>query len=78
MNLIGSNKPLFAFREQLEIVNRNRSIMDRLLENVNNVFTWNQFREILKSEALGTEREKIMLFGYVDGVIHPYMFGKKR
>ncbi|MHA2182037.1 MAG: hypothetical protein ACXAAH_11500 [Promethearchaeota archaeon] len=48
------------------------------MNKATNIKEWNALRQELSQSFEGSEREKLMLFGYIDGVHHADMFGKKK
>jgi len=75
MEKLNSNKPIFDGKEQRKIIHENYHLTKRFL-TVKNVDEWNDMRKQVKREFVGTQEQCLMLFGYIDGVVHSEVFGK--
>ena len=70
-----SNKPLFTLKETLDAVDEFFHFFERI-DKCTNVKEWNNARDSINFEFDGTIDQRLALFGYIDGVYHPRMFGK--
>jgi 2-keto-4-pentenoate hydratase len=70
-----SNKPLFTLKETMDAVDKFFPFIE-IMDKCNNVKEWNDARDIINFRFEGTIDERLALFGYIDGVHHPRMFGK--
>lgn len=66
------NKPLFNLGEQLNVVSDNFTLLDRL-KFATTVKEWNSIRESIRIESKSSERDKLILFGYIDGLLHKWI-----
>lgn len=66
----GSNKPVFNGDEQRKVVAENEHLL-KMFKKVKSVEGWNGMREQVKADFVGTNLQKLMLFGYIDGVLFP-------
>jgi len=71
-----SNKPLFTFIETMGVVDKFFPFIERMDESTN-VKEWNDARDSINLEFTGTIDERLALFGYIDGLHHARMFGKR-
>ena len=70
-----SNKPLFTLKETMDAVHEFFPFIERM-DKCTNVKEWNNARDSTNFEFDGTIDQRLALFGYIDGVHHPRMFGK--
>jgi len=74
MNRIQSNKSLFNFEDQTKAINK-ANLID--LEQSKNVEEWNKNRKsFIQRNSNGMNL--LMILGYVDGVLHAKLFGRKK
>jgi len=73
MEKVNSNKPIFDGNEQRNIIAKNAHFIDRF-RTLTNIEDWNSMRNTVRQEFIGTQKERLMFFGYVDGVLHPQVF----
>lgn len=69
-------KPLFNAKEQLLTINKYESLT-KSFTTAKTIKEWNALRLDLNGKFPGTPLEKIMLFGYIDGVLHSQIFKNK-
>lgn len=75
-NLKNSNtKPLFPLKEQEAVINNNQGLLD-MMKQASSVKEWNLMREKITKEFKGSDKEMMMLFGYIDGVLFQKVFKK--
>lgn len=63
---------LFDPQEQLQVVEENNHFIEMMCHS-NNVQDWNERRQILKDEFIGLSQHKLMLLGYIDGVLFTWL-----
>lgn len=66
-------KQLFDPKKQLSTVKKYESLTE-VLHSAKNIREWNALRQDLSYKFPGTAEEKVMLFGYIDGVLHGQIF----
>ena len=67
------NRPLFENKEQLSTIEKFQSLTESL-EVARTAKEWNALRQRLNDTFPGNRKEKLMLFGYIDGVLHSKVF----
>ena len=75
MEKVNNNKPFFNGKEQKKVIADNTHLIEAF-KKTKNITEWNIIREETRRKFKGTQQESAMLFGYIDGVIHPEIFGK--
>ena len=70
-----SNKSLFSRQEQDSVINSNKELLD-LMKQSTSIKEWNLMRDRVTREFKGSDKEMLMLFGYIDGVLFQKMFKK--
>jgi len=75
MERVNNNRSFFNDAEQKAVINKNIELTEKL-KTATNVVEWNKLREEVKHKFVGNQQQRAMLFGYIDGVIHPEVFGK--
>lgn len=70
-------KQLFNPKEQLLTIKKYESLI-KSLYTARTVKEWNALRLNLSDKFQGTPHEKLMLFGYIDGILHSQIFKKQK
>ena len=72
-----NNQSLFSQKEQDAVVSNNKVLLEAM-KFAKNVKEWNSMRVKVAADFKGDGTERIILFGYIDGILYPKLFGKKK
>lgn len=66
-------KPIFDPKKQLAAIFK-YGLLTKVLRSAKNIVEWNMLRQDLSYKFPGTTEERLMLFGYIDGIVHGETF----
>jgi hypothetical protein len=74
---MNKHKPLFNSNEQIAAIGKYRPFFEGLAAT-KSTDEWNELRRNLNSTFPGNRKEKLMVFGYIDGVFHSEVLKKRK